>query len=419
MSPFVRSVTLVLWIAGLAWPNAPAARQGSGGVNAPRHHDKPVVILVSVDGYRWDYPERFPTPAIDRLVAEGMRAERLLPVWPTLTFPNHYSLVTGLSPARHGLVGNEFPDSENDRWYRLSDRASVGDGSFYGGEPLWNSVEQAGMVAASYFWVGSEADIGGMRPTHWTPYDKSMPAEARVNQVLAWLDEPAETRPHFITLYFEQLDDQSHWSGVGSEGFREALETIDRALERLLDGIDILPEERAVYLVLVSDHGQMPYRDEAPFVLEDQIYLEGLTLVDKGPAVYAWQDEPDPAAAARLAAAVNSTWTRGRAYTRDSAPDSWGLSRNERFPHLVFQADPGHAVVSVHDRLDTVTAGDHGWAPEVPEMHGVFMVRGPGIEPGSGREAVHNTEVHDLVLGLLGLVDEADAGAATGETNGD
>lgn len=387
--------------ATLALRAAAEPAPGSGGVNLPEHRDKPVVVLVSIDGYRWDYPERYPTPAIRRLIDGGQRAERLLPAFPTLTFPNHYSLVTGLAPAAHGIVGNEFPDG--DRWYALRDRTAVEDGSFYDGEPIWVTAERAGMVAASFFWVGSEADIGGVQPTHWFRYDKTIPAEARVNQVLAWLDEPPETRPHFITLYFEGVDDHSHWSGVGSPGFHEALDQVDRSLGRLLDAVEALPTDRSMYLVLVSDHGQIPYLDEPPFVLEDHLYLDGLALIDKGPAVYAWQGTPDPEAARHIAQTVNAAWPNGRAYTRASAPAAWGLADNQRFPDLVFQADAGHSVVSRRDRMGAVTLGDHGWAPDVEGMHGLFVALGPGIAAGTRTPPMPNTAVQPMILDWLGL----------------
>jgi len=402
----------LLALGDVAGADTRAEETGTGGVNAERHRDAPVVILVSVDGYRWDFPERFPTPGIRRLIASGERAERLVPVWPTLTFPNHYSLVTGLAPADHGIVGNEFPDPGRDRWYALGDRDAVEDGSFYGGEPIWVTAERQGMVTASFFWVGSEAAVQGLRPTHWYPYDKDIPAEARVNQVLAWLDAPPDTRPHFITLYFEQVDDSAHWYGLGTPEFRAALATVDRALERLLDGVDALPGEREVYLVLVSDHGQMGYGDGEPFVLADHLYLDGLALIDKGPAVYAWQGRRDAAAAAKLAETVNAVWAHGRAYTRATAPAAWGLADNERFPDLVFQADPGHAVLSRRERARTLTAGDHGWAPDTPEMHGIFVARGPGLAPGSRRPALPVTAVRDQVLDWLGIAQaEAEAEA--------
>ena len=181
--------------------------------------------------------------------------------------------MTGLTPAEHGIVGNEFPDPGRDRWYALRDRAAVGDGSYYGGEPVWVTAER----------------------------DRNVPGETRVDQVLGWLAEPTASRPRFITLYFESVDTHSHRFGVGSAPFRTALDDVDRTLGRLLDGIDRLPHGESVYVVLVSDHGQMGYRDDPPFVLEDHLHLEDLTLIDQGSAVYAWQERRDPAAAAKLA----------------------------------------------------------------------------------------------------------------------
>lgn len=391
---------LVLLLALLV--SVPAlADAGSGGRNAPEHLDKPAVVMISIDGYRWDYPDRYPTPAITRLSEAGVRAERLLPVWPTLTFPNHYSLVTGLPPAAHGIVGNEFP--AGDRWYAIRDRAAVEDGAWYTGEPLWVTAERQGMVTASFYWVGSEADIQGLQPTHWRRFDGDTPATARVDQVLAWLAEPAGTRPRFITLYFEEVDDVSHWHGVGSAEFRTALDRVDAALARLLDGVEALPHGADVYLLLVSDHGHMAYHDAPPLVLEDHIYLDGLALIDKGPAVYAWQGRRDPVAARKIAETVNALWPNGRAWSRATAPAHWGLADNDRMPDLVFQADPGHAVISRRERARTITAADHGWTPETPEMHGVFIVRGPGLEAGSRRGPVHTLDVHPLVADWLGL----------------
>lgn len=391
----------LLVMALLLAPGVARADNPSGGRNAPEHFDTQPVLLVSIDGYRRDFPELYPTPAITRLVREGMRAEALVPVWPTLTFPNHYSLVTGLSPAQHGIVGNDFPDG--DRWYALRDRSAVEDGSYYGGEPLWVAAERAGMVAASFFWVGSEAAVQGVRPTHWRRYDGDVPNTERVDQVLRWLAEPPETRPRFITLYFEDVDSWGHWQGLGLPRFLAALQDVDRALGQLLDGLDALPQGDEVTLALVSDHGLMAYHDEPPLVLEDHLYLDGLTLVDKGTAVYAWQDEPDPAAARHLAETVNTIWVHGRAWTRDSAPASWGLDENPRMPHLVFQADAGYAVLSRHLRANTLNEGDHGWIPEAPQMQGVFIARGPGIAPGSREAALSVLDVAPWLRARLGL----------------
>ncbi len=389
---------LALWAAP---PAGAATGDDSNGLNAPQHRQKPAVVLVSIDGYRWDYPDRHPTPAIRRLVEGGLRADHLVPVFPTLTFPNHYSLVTGLPAAAHGIVSNEFPDG--DRWYALRDREAVSDGSYYLGEPLWVTAERQGMVTASFYWVGSEAPVQGMHPTHWRPFDAEVPNADRAEQVIAWLGEPPETRPRLITLYFEDVDNASHWYGVGSPEFVTALDDVDRALARLLDGIDALPHGDDVYVVVVSDHGHMPYRDDPPFVLEDHLYLEGLTLVDKGPAVYAWQEKSDPAAAAKLAETVNAVWVNGRAWTRATAPAAWGLPDSDRMPDLVFQADAGYAVISRAQRVRKINAADHGWSPDTPEMQGVFIARGPGIAAGTNCDPLHVTDVHPILLDWLKL----------------
>ena len=373
----------------------------SQGVNAPQHRDKPVVIMISLDGYRWDYPDLYPTPNIRRLVNAGVRGERLLPVFPTLTFPNHYTLVTGLAPAEHGIVGNEFPDGE--RRYALRDRSAVEDGSYYLGAPLWNLAEFQGMVAACFFWVGSEAPIQGVRPTHWRLYDGDIPNEERVDQALAWAAEPPETRPHLITLYFDDVDSWSHYRGIGSPEFLEALFGVDQALGRLLAGIDALPHAEEVYLMLVSDHGQTGYYDEEPFILEDHVSLDGLSIVDQGPAVYAWLDGLEPAAVQTIVDTVNEAWGRGRAYTRETAPAAWGLTNSARHPDLVFQAEPGFGVLSRRGQERAMSRGDHGWAPDAESMHGLFLVRGPGIAPGSTIGPVDSRAVYPLVAGWLGL----------------
>ncbi len=404
MNPRCRGLAwlFALCVVGSAVAQEPAPTASpSQGVNAPEHLDGPVVIMISVDGYRWDYPDLYSTPAIRRLLGSGVRAERLLPVFPTLTFPNHYTLVTGLAPGQHGIVGNEFPAGE--RRYALGDREAVEDGSYYLGAPLWNLAEFQGMVAASFFWVGSEADIQGVRPTHWRRYDGDIPNEERVDQVIAWVAEPAETRPRLITLYFSDVDSWSHYRGVGSPEFHEALNGIDRALGRLLDGIEALPHGDDVYILLVSDHGQTGFYDAPPFILEDHVSLDGLFIVDQGPAVYAWLEGADPAAAEAIVATVNGAWDRGRAYTRDTAPGAWGLTDSPRHPDLVFQADAGFGVISRRGEEGAMSIGDHGWAPEDRGMHGILLARGPGLAPGSTIGPVDARAVYALVAGWLGL----------------
>ncbi len=203
--------------------------------------------------------DRYPTPNMDRIAASGSKAERLLPVFPTLTFPNHYSIATGLYPEHHGIVANDFPDPARNTWYSLKKRETVEDRRFYAGEPIWVTAESQGMVAASFFFVGTEAPIKGVSPSHWRSYDKKITGQDRVDQVLKWLKAPEQNRPHIYTLYFEDVDDYSHWYGPDSEENIEAIGRVDSYIGRLLDGLEQLPYADQVNIILLSDHGQGAY----------------------------------------------------------------------------------------------------------------------------------------------------------------
>jgi predicted AlkP superfamily pyrophosphatase or phosphodiesterase len=381
---------------------AGAFPQGSGGVNAAHQLDKPYLVLVSIDGFRWDFMERYPTPNLDRIAAAGSRAERLLPVFPTLTFPNHYSIATGLYPASHGLVANTFPDPQSGRWYSMKDRGAVQDPYFYSGEPIWVTAETQGMVAASFFFVGSEAPIKGVQPTHWRRYDGDIPGAARVDQVLAWLAEPPERRPHMITLYFEEVDSYSHWYGPDSAANIEMIHRVDSYVGHLLDGLQKLPHGGEVNLIVVSDHGLRAYlENEPPFVLAELVDTGHAALVGGGSYLFIHLDDEDAPSADQITATVNRHWEHGKAYTRETAPADWHVTGNPRFPDVILMPEPGHAVIPVAGGESL--AGDHGWAPDDPAMHGFFLASGPGIKPGIELGPIEMVDVYPLMVSLLGL----------------
>ena len=213
---------------------------GSGGKNLPGQQNKPYLILISIDGFRWDYQDRYDTPAMDRIAADGIRADAMQPVFPTLTFPNHYSIATGLYPANHGLIGNRFFSPDRGRFYSLYDRHTVQDGSWYGGEPVWVAAERNGMVTAAYYFVGTEAPVNDIPLSHWRPFDPSVSGSRRVEQVLDWLNMEDEQRPHLITLYFEDVDSATHQHGPGSSQSIAAIERVDGYLGQLIAGIEAL-----------------------------------------------------------------------------------------------------------------------------------------------------------------------------------
>src|SRR3954470_10796464 len=185
-------------LVALALTAAAAAAQRDGFADL-----RPTVILISLDGFRWDYPSKAPTPNLNRLMARGVHARNLIPSFPSKTFPNHYTIVTGLYPGHHGIVANNIFDPPTGRTFAAAKRAEVQDPMWWGGTPLWTLVDKTGRFSAPLFWVGSEAPHGGVMPRYWQPYDESRPAQARIDQMFAWLDLPADQRPVFLSLYFE------------------------------------------------------------------------------------------------------------------------------------------------------------------------------------------------------------------------
>lgn len=376
---------------------------GSGGTNDDGQMDKPYVVLVSLDGFRWDFQDLVETPALDRIAATGVRAERMIPVFPTLTFPNHYSIATGLYPANHGLVGNTFPTRDMQAWYSISQRETVQDGWWYGGVPLWVAAETAGMVTAAYYFVGTEAAVQGVPMTYWHPFDETVPGEDRVQQVLDWLALPSRQRPHLVTLYFEDVDKKTHTYGPESRQSKQAIRRVDGYLGSLLAGLDELPHGDEVYVVIVSDHGQVEKIDEDIFLINSVVDTEGLAIVNHGASAYIYVRENDLARARQVRDAINANWTHGKAYLPEDTPPEWHVSGDSRFADVIVVADSGYQVFSGPDRVEARSRGDHGWAPEDSGMHGIFLAHGPGLPGGKRIGPVRAVDIYPLVMRMLGL----------------
>jgi len=399
----LRSYPLRIWLLlGLLFCNA-AIAAGSGGVNAPDQRDKAHLILISIDGFRWDYQDLYNTPTFDRIASSGIRADAMIPAFPTLTFPNHYSIATGLYPANHRLIGNKFPSKDRTRFYNMYDRDAVMDGSWYGGNPIWVAAENEGMVTAAYYFVGTEAPINDVPLTYWHAFDASVPGEARVDKALEWLAMTDESRPHLITLYFEDVDSTTHRYGPESVESIESIERVDSYLARLLAGIDNLPIADNVYILLVSDHGQTATKlDERPFIIDSVISLEGLTVVDHGSSAFIYLPEPDNQLAAGFRDAINESWDHGKAMLRSDTPRAWRVSSSAGFADVILQADPGYTVFSTSSLVSAIP-GNHGWVPEFKDMFGIFLAMGPGLPEGLQLAAIDNVDVYPLMMKILDL----------------
>ena len=376
--------------------------QGSGGTNAPSHRHKPYVVLISFDGFKPEYLQRLDLPNFERVWRDGVRSTGMHSVFPSKTFPNHYSIVTGLYAEHHGVVANYFRDPERGgARYSMYDTLAVWDGSWYRGEPLWVTAEKQGMVAASYFWVASEAAIGGVRPTIWKRYNGRIPNFDRVDSVLSWLALPEDRRPHLITMYFNDADDAGHDHGPLSAQMDSAGARLDSALGRLLDGVARLPISDRVYFVLVSDHGMSEVSPRWYAALDTLIDLNGVTIADAGPNANLHVDG-GRARALVLRDSINRRMRHGRAYLREEMP-----------AHLHYRADPriGDLVIVMEDHFQVGRANrpplegtaTHGWDPTIPSMHALFVVKGPAIPRGKVIGAFPNVDIYPFITEILGL----------------
>ena len=401
-------VIVAAWIAGCgasvgAEPELPASAEaqssGTGGVNEPAVRSRPHVVLVSFDGFHPGYLARFETPSFDRLAARGMRAASLVSVFPSLTFPGHYSIATGLHPEAHGVVGNRFFDPVRGAEFSYRRQDDAQDGSWWGGEPIWVTAEKQGMVSAAFFFPGTEADIGGVRPSHWRPYDGRVPNRERIDQVLAWLALPPAQRPHLVTLYFSLVDSAGHRLGPDHRDMRRSVESADRLLGQLMEGIDALPHGDRVALVVVSDHGMAAPDPEQTTVLPEVTDLAGVRLTGTGPSVSLHVGDQERARVLRDR--LNARLVHARAYLRAELPAHLHAGGNARLGDLlVMPTGMGMVQFSPDDRPPS---GMHGWDPTLPQMHGIFLAAGPGIASAVTLPAVDAVDVYPLVAHLLGL----------------
>lgn len=370
---------------------------------APSH---PMVVLISIDGFRSDYLDRGLTPTLSRLAREGTTGP-MQPSFPTKTFPNHYTLVTGLRPDHHGVVNNTMEDPAIPGvTFRLSDKAAVADRRWWDdGEPIWVTAENAGIPTATLFWPGSEAPIHGVRPRDWLPFDQDMGGDARVDQLLAWLDRPAGDRPGFATLYFDVVDTAGHRFGPDSAELNAAVASVDASMTRLLAGLRASGLEDQVVLVVVADHGM------AATSPDRVVRLGPVTASDAARVIYSGAIlgvEPQPGHEAELRAELLVPHDHMQCWEKGHLPSRLAFGTHRRVPAIFCLAETGWEILAPDQTA--WTGGDHGYDNAAPEMQALFIAHGPGVVPGRRVSSLRNVDVHTLLGRLLGLEIPTDDG---------
>ncbi|KAB7780839.1 ectonucleotide pyrophosphatase/phosphodiesterase [Xanthomonas sacchari] len=406
MSSVLRSTlvcaTLLLGACASAPSTSPHATAAAAAPSAavPARLPTPV-LLISIDGLRADMLDRGITPNLSRMVHDGVRAQWMSPSYPSLTFPNHYTIATGLRPDHHGIVHNSMQDPLLGT-FQLSDRAAVSDGRWWGGEPIWVGVEKAGLHAATWAWPGSEAAIQGVRPSRRQAFDADMPPNARVDQVLGWLDDPSAPRPQLLTLYFEQVDEAGHEHGPESREYAQAVARIDAAIGHLLDGLAQRGELDRINLVLVSDHGMAAVPPKQVLAVEEMVPPQQVTVISYGQSVGI---VPRPGQEAAVEARLLGAHPQYDCWRKGELPARWHYGSNPRIPPIVCQMHEGwdalpRARIAEKPRS---LRGSHGYDPALPSMRAVFVARGPAFRQGVTLAPIDNVDVYPLLTRLLGI----------------
>lgn len=371
--------------------------------NATNQLEKPYLILISVDGFKRDYLNKANTPFLYQIQKEGSIAELMNPSFPSITFPNHYTIVTGLTPAHHGVVGNRMYDPEKDRWYSIGNPKAVTDSSWYGGHPIWTLAESNKMLSACYYWPGSEANINGILPTYYFPYSESVGVEQRIQKVVDWLELPAEKRPHLITFYLPQVDHAGHSFGPQALETKFALKFVDQALQHLYAAVQKtgLP----VNFILVSDHGMTKVDQQKPLYLDVE-NIENTTLLNNGTyaSLFVNHKADIPSIYQKIRDTLSPS-SRYAVYLKKDVPAHYEFStqddRHNRIGDIVFITQPPYYIVNKGRKAPV---GVHGFHPmENPDMQTIFMAWGPQIKKNNKIEAFQNIHLYPLMAKLLGL----------------
>lgn len=363
----------------------------------------PRVLLISFDGFRADYVDRPGAVHLRRLAARGVRAERMIPAFPSKTFPNHYTIVTGLTPEHHGIVANVMRDPVLGV-FRMSDTSAVREARWWGGEPIWVTAETQGRRTASYFWPGSEAAIGGVRPTWYERFDEDRPNARRVQQVLKWLAMPADSAPALITLYFSDTDTDGHAFGPLAPQTDSAIARVDAALGTLMDGVDRLGLRDVVNIIVVADHGMAESGGQRLIVLDDYLDLSTVEVLDWTPVAAIVPRDGD---VERVRRALAGRHPHLQVHRRGEVPARFHYTANPRITPIVAVADEGWTIT---DRATLARRGpagydlgQHGYDPELASMGAAFVAAGPGIAEGRRVPPFRNVHVYALMAHLLGL----------------
>ncbi len=362
--------------------------------------DDQVTIVISLDGFRWDYNQKTPTPALDLIAKEGVKAISLIPSFPSKTFPNHYTIATGLYPDHHGLVNNSFFDRNMGKSYAIGNREARINPDFYGGEPIWITAQNQGVRTASFFWVGSDVAIQGKHPDYWKTYDGSIPFIQRIDTIMHWLSLPGALRPRLIMAYYHEPDGIGHEFGPNDPRTLKMVHDLDSLTGILYTRIRQLPNGNNINFIVVSDHGMGDISSERSIALRDYIPEMWPVKIEGGnPNYNLYADDGWVDSVYNVLKNVKHL----KAWKPGEIPAYLNYGNNPRVGDMVVVADSAWSVTMKKPKR-AFTGGTHGYDIRNTDIHAIFYASGPAFKQNYLHPSFQNIHIYPLLAHLLGII---------------
>ena len=356
------------------------------------------LILISIDGFRWDYFDKVETPNFDRLIANGSKADGLKTSYPSKTFPNHISIVTGNYPSNHGIISNYFYDADFDEYFYIGAGSTAAqDGKWIDAEPIWVTIEKQAKRAMIMFWPMSDAEIMGIRPSKYYVYNEDPTNLDRMDQILSWLLHTGNARPSFLASYFSVVDSKGHSYGPDGDETIEAIRVVDKAIGHLINGLEAQNILNEVNIMIVSDHGMTETPDTKVVNIADYINLDDVVTVGGGPFMEIRPNEGKLESVYQALQNIDNT----QVFKKEDIPDKFNYKNNNRIEPILLLADE-HWSIMTPGR--TPIAGSHGYDPDYQSMNGIFIAHGPAFKSGFSGPEIHNIHLYEMMCKILGVV---------------
>ncbi|XP_030052411.1 ectonucleotide pyrophosphatase/phosphodiesterase family member 1 [Microcaecilia unicolor] len=386
-------------------------------LQCPAGFSKPPLLLFSLDGFRAEYLHTWGglLPVISKLKNCGTYTPSLRPVYPTKTFPNHYSIVTGLYPESHGVVDNKMYDHKRNAFFTLKSNEKFNP-LWYQGEPIWLTAMNQGLKAGTFFWPGADVKINGSFPNLYKIYNRSIPFEERVVEVLRWLRLPEGERPDLYTLYLEEPDDSGHRYGPVSSAVIKALLRVDDIVGMLMDGLKQMNLDKCLNIILLSDHGMEQGSCKKTAHLSSYLDKVDNFVVVSGPAARLRpRNVPDEYFSFDYEAVVENLTCKVpdqhfKPYMKEHLPKFFHFAKNDRIEPVHFYSDQQWQVVQTPADARYCSGGFHGSDNRFKNMQALFIGYGPGFKVKTEVETFENIEIYNLMCDLLGLTPASNNG---------